>query len=358
MMAAVSHLPHVLANVLVAPGRGRCPSEGERLPATGPSFRDATRVAGASTAIWRDIYLANARRAGRAAIDDAIARLAAVRAALAPATATRSPRWNDGAARGPPAPAGGATWPAARCTSCASSVPNRPGVDRRDRARARPRRASTSSTWRCIPAPDTVEGTVALWIAGDADGARGGGAARRARAAGGARVNASRFEPGGPLRGTVVAAGRQVAVAPRRAVRRDERRAGADHELPRRRGHALDAARRAGARARWWRSATARSWSAAPGLRAPRGRHGAIDVGNAGTLMRLLPGLARGPGGRRVDAGRRRVDPPAPGRPRRRAAARDGRRDGGARRALPAVHRHGRATCAGSSTGCRSRPRR
>ena len=38
LLAAVSHLPHVLANVLVAQAAGR----GE-LPRTGPSFRDATR---------------------------------------------------------------------------------------------------------------------------------------------------------------------------------------------------------------------------------------------------------------------------------------------------------------------------
>ncbi len=38
----------------------RWPPSGERLPATGPSFRDATRVAGAPSAIWTDIYLSNA----------------------------------------------------------------------------------------------------------------------------------------------------------------------------------------------------------------------------------------------------------------------------------------------------------
>ena len=49
-MAAVSHLPHVLANVLVAQAAGAL--GGERMPATGPSFRDATRVAGANPGIW------------------------------------------------------------------------------------------------------------------------------------------------------------------------------------------------------------------------------------------------------------------------------------------------------------------
>ena len=76
LMASVSHLPHVLANVLVAQAAGAL--ESERLPATGPSFRDATRVAGASTAIWSDIYLSNAD-ALVAAIDDTVAGSATVR---------------------------------------------------------------------------------------------------------------------------------------------------------------------------------------------------------------------------------------------------------------------------------------
>ncbi len=38
-----------------------------------------------------------------------------------------------------------------------------------------------------------------------------------------------------------------------------------------------------------------------------------IDVGNSGTLLRLLPGWLAGPGRGPVDAGRRRVDP-APAR--------------------------------------------
>ena len=81
-MAAVSHLPHVLANVLVAQAAARA-RRASGCRATGPSFRDATRVAGANPALWRDIYLANARRARWRAIDDTVARLGAVRAALA-----------------------------------------------------------------------------------------------------------------------------------------------------------------------------------------------------------------------------------------------------------------------------------
>ena len=50
LMACVSHLPHVLANLLVAQAQGLLAAEGSgRLPAVGPSFRDATRVAGANS---------------------------------------------------------------------------------------------------------------------------------------------------------------------------------------------------------------------------------------------------------------------------------------------------------------------
>src|SRR5215208_5212161 len=68
MLAAVSHLPHVLANVLVSQAAAAV-AEGEPLPRTGPSFRDVTRVAGANSDIWTGIYLSN-RDAIARQIDD------------------------------------------------------------------------------------------------------------------------------------------------------------------------------------------------------------------------------------------------------------------------------------------------
>ena len=59
LMATVSHLPHVLANVLVGQAARALLEEEQHLPATGPSFRDATRVAGSNPAVWRDIFVAN-----------------------------------------------------------------------------------------------------------------------------------------------------------------------------------------------------------------------------------------------------------------------------------------------------------
>ncbi len=74
LMATVSHLPHVVANVLVGQAAAELTRDSERMPEVGPSFRDATRVAGSNPAIWGDILASN-RDAVAAAIEDAAARL-------------------------------------------------------------------------------------------------------------------------------------------------------------------------------------------------------------------------------------------------------------------------------------------
>src|SRR5947208_9353208 len=74
LMATISHLPHVVANVLVSQAATALSEEAEHLPEVGPSFRDATRVAGANPAIWGDIFAGN-REAVAAEIDATIARL-------------------------------------------------------------------------------------------------------------------------------------------------------------------------------------------------------------------------------------------------------------------------------------------
>jgi prephenate dehydrogenase len=58
-MATVSHLPHVLANVLVGEAAAELTRESERMPEVGRSFRDSTRVAGSNPAIWGDIFASN-----------------------------------------------------------------------------------------------------------------------------------------------------------------------------------------------------------------------------------------------------------------------------------------------------------
>lgn len=93
LMARISHLPHVLANVLVSGVAGMGTAE-RALAAGGPSFRDATRVAGASSTIWTDIYLSNADLLA-AAIDEAMAELELVRDALGAADASALTAWNE-----------------------------------------------------------------------------------------------------------------------------------------------------------------------------------------------------------------------------------------------------------------------
>ncbi len=78
LMATVSHLPHVLANVIAAQAAAELTRDSERLPEVGPSFRDATRVAGSNPSIWGDIFAANSD-AITAAIDATIARLGEAR---------------------------------------------------------------------------------------------------------------------------------------------------------------------------------------------------------------------------------------------------------------------------------------
>lgn len=93
LMARISHLPHILANVLMGAVAG-LPEDEQALVAAGPSFRDATRVAGASTAIWTDIYLSNADMV-TGAIDEAIDALEQVRSALLRKDAAGLAAWNE-----------------------------------------------------------------------------------------------------------------------------------------------------------------------------------------------------------------------------------------------------------------------
>lgn len=58
VMAVVSHLPHVLANVLMAQA-GRHAGARDALLSAGPSFRDLTRIAGSNRRVWTDIFLDN-----------------------------------------------------------------------------------------------------------------------------------------------------------------------------------------------------------------------------------------------------------------------------------------------------------
>jgi prephenate dehydrogenase len=167
LMASVSHLPHVLANVLVAQA---CRALGAaQVPPTGPSFRDATRVAGANSAIWTDIYLAN-RDALVERIDETIARLGEVRAALEAGDAAAVTAWNDAAAddRRALLEAG---LEGDEVHELRASVPNRPGVIA-DIALALGRAGVNIVDMALSPSADFRQGRVSLWVSGAEHAAR------------------------------------------------------------------------------------------------------------------------------------------------------------------------------------------
>ena len=175
MMACVSHLPHVLANLLAAQAAGLFAEGGEgtgsappRLPAVGPSFRDGIRVAGANTAIWTDIYLSN-RDALLAAVDEFSGRLQEVRGALAAGEAGPISAWNDDARRDRDALLG-AGLTGASVHELRVPVPNRPGVIA-EIALALGRDGVNIVDMALSPSQDNSRGVVALWIGGESQAA-------------------------------------------------------------------------------------------------------------------------------------------------------------------------------------------
>lgn len=168
LMSAFSHLPHLLANVLAL--RAEEVLAGDRRPVVGPSFRDATRVAGANPAIWPGIYAAN-RDALLADIDAAAEALAAVRALLEAGDAGALTDWQRRAAAARDALAGTGAGGSDSC-ELRVIVPNRPGV-LAELALTLARDQVNIQDLSLVPAPDNRSGAVALWVPrADAERAR------------------------------------------------------------------------------------------------------------------------------------------------------------------------------------------
>ena len=176
LMATVSHLPHVLANVLVEQAaQSLAVSEGERLPEIGPSFRDATRVAGANPAIWGDILGGN-REAVAAEVDAVAARLREAAELLRGADAERLSGWQREAretrwslleaelAHGP-------------LIELRLMVPNRPGIIA-ELALALGRGGVNIEDMALHPAADMKTGAVSLFVAGDDEAEKAAGLVR------------------------------------------------------------------------------------------------------------------------------------------------------------------------------------
>jgi prephenate dehydrogenase len=168
MLAAVSHLPHVLANVLVTQAASAV-AEGEPLPRTGPSFRDVTRVAGANSEVWTGIYLTN-RDAIAYEVDAVIARLQDVAEALRSGDGDALRAWND-AARDDRRRLLEAGLEGDSVHELRLSVPNRPGIVAQV-ALALGKAGVNIADMALAPAPDMRSGSMTLWIAGAGDADR------------------------------------------------------------------------------------------------------------------------------------------------------------------------------------------
>ncbi|MGZ4352831.1 MAG: prephenate dehydrogenase/arogenate dehydrogenase family protein [Gaiellaceae bacterium] len=92
LVALTSHVPHVLANLIVNQAGSTRVEGHEPLAAAGGSLRDMTRVAGANPRIWVDIFLDNAD-AIREALAEHRRRVEQVEAALAAEDAGFLARW-------------------------------------------------------------------------------------------------------------------------------------------------------------------------------------------------------------------------------------------------------------------------
>jgi prephenate dehydrogenase len=165
LMATVSHLPHVLANVLVEQAaESLAAGEDDRLPEMGPSFRDATRVAGANPAIWGDIFGGN-RAILADEVDAAAKRLSDAADLIRKADAEGLGDWQREAAvaRRELLEADHAGGPLVELRLI---VPNKPGIVA-ELALALGRGGVNIEDMGLHPAADMKTGAVSLFVAGD-----------------------------------------------------------------------------------------------------------------------------------------------------------------------------------------------
>jgi len=169
LMATVSHLPHVIANVLVQQAAAAATEESERLPEVGPSFRDTTRVAGANPAIWGDIFATNSEAVARE-IDAAAERLRDAADVIRSGDADGVAAWH-GAAREDRRRLLEADLIGGELFELRLSVENRPGTVA-EIALALGRAGVNIEDMALYPAPDMRTGAVSLWVAGEAEAGR------------------------------------------------------------------------------------------------------------------------------------------------------------------------------------------
>jgi prephenate dehydrogenase len=169
LMATVSHMPHVLANALASEGAESLTQDTERLPDVGPSFRDATRVAGSNPAIWADIFAAN-REAVADSVDSVAARLREAAELIRSGDREALAAWH--------AAAGDDRRRLLEAESDAGPlrelrivVANKPGTIA-ELALALGEAGVNIEDMALHPAPDMTSGAVSLWVAGDEQAAK------------------------------------------------------------------------------------------------------------------------------------------------------------------------------------------
>jgi prephenate dehydrogenase len=164
LMATVSHLPHVVANVLVGQAAAELTRDSERMPEVGPSFRDTTRVAGANPAIWGDIFSTN-REAVAEAIEAVVDRLREAAKMIRAGDREPVAAWHAAAAADrhrllETQLAGGPL------RELRVVVSNRPGTVA-ELALALGEAGVNIEDMALYPAPDMRSGAISLWVAGD-----------------------------------------------------------------------------------------------------------------------------------------------------------------------------------------------
>jgi prephenate dehydrogenase len=169
LMATISHLPHVLADVLAAEAADSLAQDSERLPDVGPSFRDMTRVAGSNPAIWADIFASN-REAVADSVESVGERLREAARLIRAGDRDALAAWHGaaGAARQRLLEAESAAGPLRELRIV---VANKPGTIA-ELALALGEAGVNIEDMALHPAPDMTSGAVSLWVAGDEQAAK------------------------------------------------------------------------------------------------------------------------------------------------------------------------------------------
>ncbi|HEX5984117.1 MAG TPA: prephenate dehydrogenase dimerization domain-containing protein, partial [Solirubrobacterales bacterium] len=156
-------------NVLASEAGQSLTQDSERLPDVGPSFRDATRVAGSNPAIWADIFAAN-REAVAESVDSVVERLQEAARLIRSGDREALAAWHAaaGEARGRLLEGESESGPLRELRIV---VANRPGTIA-ELALALGEAGVNIEDMALHPAPDMTSGAVSLWVGGDEQAAK------------------------------------------------------------------------------------------------------------------------------------------------------------------------------------------